>query len=72
MVILIDTNVALDFLAIRQPYYGDTRNIIRHCADGQIKGYIAFHSLPNIFYILRKSHSEADRRKMLRKICLVL
>lgn len=72
MVILIDTNVALDFLAIRQPYYGDTRNIIRHCADGQIKGYIAFHSLPNIFYILRKSHSEADRRQMMKKLCVVL
>lgn len=28
--------------------------------------------LPNIFYILRKSHSEADRREMLKKLCLVL
>lgn len=72
MVILIDTNVALDFLTIRQPYYEDARNIIRHCADGQIKGYIAFHSLPNIFYILRKSYPEADRREMLKKLCFVL
>lgn len=72
MVILIDTNIALDFLTMRQPYYDDAREIIRICADEQICGYIAFHSLPNIFYILRKSYSEADRREMLKKLCFVL
>lgn len=46
MVILIDTNIALDFLTMRQPYYDDAREIIRICADEQICGYIAFHSLP--------------------------
>ena len=72
MVVLIDTNVALDFLTMRQPYYDDARNVIRICADEQIQGYIAFHSLPNIFYILRKSHSETDRREMLKQLCFVL
>lgn len=72
MVILVDTNVAMDFLAMRQPYYNDARNIIHMCAEERVEGYIAFHSLPNIFYILRKSHSEFDRRKMLKKLCLVL
>ena len=72
MVILIDTNVALDFLAMRQPYYDDSRNVMQACADEQLQGYIAFHSLPNIFYILRKGYSEANRREMLKKLCLVL
>lgn len=72
MVILVDTNVALDFLTMRQPYYDSARNVIRICADEKVHGYIAFHSLPNIFYILRKSHSEHDRRKMMRKLCFVL
>ena len=72
MVILIDTNVLLDFLTKRIPYYDDARNIIRLCADEQVQGYIAFHSLPNIFYILRKSHSDADKRALLKKLCLVL
>ena len=72
MVLLIDTNVALDFLTMRQPYYEDARNIIRMCAKEKVIGYLAFHSLPNIFYILRKSHSEADRRKMLKGLCNVL
>ncbi len=72
MVILIDTNVALDFLTMRQPYYNDARAIIQMCAEERVEGYLAFHSLPNIFYILRKSHLEADRRKMLKRLCLVL
>lgn len=72
MVILIDTNVALDFLTMRHPYYEDAQNVIRMCAEERVIGYLAFHSLPNIFYILRKSHSETDRRKMLIKLCLVL
>ena len=72
MVILIDTNIALDFLTMRQPYYDEARDIIRVCAGEQVQGYIAFHSLPNIFYILRKSHSETDRREMLKKLCFVL
>ena len=72
MVILIDTNVALDFLTMRQPYYKEASDIIRICADEKVQGYIAFHSLPNIFYILRKNYSETDRRKMLKKLCFVL
>ncbi len=72
MVILIDTNVALDFLTMRQPYYDDAKKIIKLCAEERIEGYLALHSLPNIFYILRKSHSETDRRRMLKKLCLVL
>lgn len=72
MVILIDTNVALDFLTMRQPYYREASDIIRICADEKVQGYIAFHSLPNIFYILRKNYSETDRRKMLKKLCFVL
>lgn len=72
MVILIDTNVVLDFLTMRQPYYDDSRNVMQACADEQLQGYIAFHSLPNIFYILRKGYSEANRREMLKKLCLVL
>lgn len=72
MVVMIDTNVALDFLTMRSPYYEDARDVIRICAEDKTKGCIAFHSLPNIFYILRKSHSETDRRTMLKKLCCVL
>ena len=72
MVILIDTNVALDFLTVRQPFYQSAKAILQACACDNVQGYIAFHSLPNIFYILRKSYSDEDRRSMLEKLCLIL
>lgn len=52
MIILVDTNIALDFLTMRQPFYNDARKVIRLCASEKVQGYIAFISLPNIFYIL--------------------
>lgn len=72
MVILIDTNIALDFLAVRQPFYHSAKAVLQACANDEVQGYIAFHSLPNIFYILRKNYSDKDRRSMLEKLCLVL
>lgn len=72
MVVLIDTNVALDLLTERQPFYHNARAVFLACAGGEIEGYIAFHSLPNIFYILRKVYSDEKRRAMLKRLCLVL
>lgn len=54
MVILIDTNVVLDFLTMRQPYYDDARQLIKMCAMEWTEGYLAFHSLPNIFIFCAK------------------
>ena len=72
MVVLVDTNVLLDFLTVRKPHYESAKNIIQLCAGEEIKGYIAFHSIPNVFYILRKSYDISKRREMLRRVCLVL
>lgn len=68
---MIDTNIALDFLTMMQPFYDDARNVIGVCASENVRGFIVSHHLPNVF-ILRKSHSEISRRKMLNKLCLVL
>lgn len=47
MVVLIDTNVALDFLTVRQPFYQSAKAILQACASDDMQGYIAFHSLTN-------------------------
>lgn len=38
------------------------------CATGELEGYIAFHSVPNLWYILRKIPEE-KRRGWLIDIC---
>ena len=71
MVILIDTNVIIDFLITREPFFKSSSKIIEKCAAGELKGYIAFHSVPNLWYILRKI-SEEKRREWLIDICSFL
>lgn len=55
------TNVLTDALLGREPYYDLAYNILSMCADKKVYGYMAAHSIPNLFYILRKSMTkEAD------------
>lgn len=69
MNVLIDTNVMLDYLIKREPYYKDASEIFFMCASGKLNGCIAAHSVINAFYILRKSLSAEKRRKMLLDLC---
>jgi len=69
IVILIDTNVILDYFISRKPFTDTTESILRYCFEEKCKGYIAAHSITNIFYILRKHFSAAYRRKMLIELC---
>ena len=71
MVILIDTNVRIDFLITREPFYKTASEIIERCADGRLSGYIAFHSISNLWYILRKV-PEDKRREWMKDICSIL
>lgn len=36
---------------------------------GEITGYLAAHSIPNLFYILRKQYSQKERRSLIRNLC---
>jgi Predicted nucleic acid-binding protein, contains PIN domain len=69
MILLIDTNVILDYLINREPFADAACEILRCCVEKRIKGYVAAHSIADIFYILRKHFSSAERKKMLRDFC---
>jgi predicted nucleic acid-binding protein len=72
LVLLIDTNVVLDYLTNREPYFVDAYQILQCCAEKRVRGFIAAHSVTNIFYILRKHFSPAERRKLLLELCELL
>lgn len=65
MLILFDTNIILDILEKRQPFYEASRSVLEECISNDIRGCIALHSVSNIYYILRKRFSVSDRRKLL-------
>ena len=72
MRVLIDTNVLADLLLGRDPYYDIAYNILSMCADKKVYGYIAAHSIPDLFYILRKSMTKEERKEALKDICQIV
>ena len=69
MKILVDTNIILDVLLKREPHNKAAQVIMTKCADREITGYLAAHSIPNIFYVLRKEYSQEERRKFIKNLC---
>ena len=71
MKVLIDTNVIIDFLLKREPFYKASKEVLMKCTHENVEGFIAMHSVSNLWYILRNESME-NRRKCLRIICLAL
>ena len=69
MVVLIDTNVIVDYLSKREPFYKHALRIVELCATREIGGCLAAHTIPNLFFILRKGLSVAERKKVLLELC---
>ena len=65
MIVLIDTNIILDMLEKREPFYESSNNVLSLCASKKIKGCIALHTISNLYYILRKNYSAEDRRRLI-------
>jgi predicted nucleic acid-binding protein len=72
MVVLVDANIILDFLLEREPFVDEAKEIFKFCSDDANTGYIAAHTITNIFYILRKKYSPAERKDMLSNICALM
>lgn len=69
--ILIDTNVLLDYLLEREPFFEEAKKVILSCTDGKIKGCVAAHSMPDMFFILRKDYNAKERREVLLNLCKI-
>ena len=65
MVLFIDTNVLIDFLAKRDSFQSAIDKVFELILTGQAKGFVASHSITNIWYILRKDFSSEERRELL-------
>ncbi len=63
MRVLIDTNIALDWLAHREPFHEKAEVIMQKRMDGEIDGSIASHSLTDLFYLLRKGFPANERKQ---------
>ncbi len=59
----------IDYVQKRPPYYADALKIVDACDKSLFEGCIAAHSIPDIYYILRKMLPADERREALRIVC---
>jgi predicted nucleic acid-binding protein len=52
--VLIDTNIVLDFLLQREPFFQDAELLFQAIDASQVIGYVTATTLTDIFYISRK------------------
>ena len=71
MKVLIDTNVALDAIANRDPFYVNAQKIINLIIDNQLEGFVTANSITDIFYIARKYLNQKDLRNTMRSLLAV-
>lgn len=69
--ILIYTNILLDYLLEREPFFENAKEVILTCTEGNTKGCIAAHSISNMFFILRRDYDAKERREVLKNLCMI-
>jgi predicted nucleic acid-binding protein len=68
MKVLIDTNVLLDVLTKREPFYKDSAVIWSLAEEKIIEGYISAISVNNIYYITKKLNDKKTAGTLVDKI----
>ena len=72
MKVLIDTNILLDVILLREPYLELSKRVLQ-CCQSLVDGYIAVHTFSNMFYILHETEdfSIEDCRNTFNKLLYV-
>ena len=62
MIVLLDTNVVLDVLLHREPFYGDSAKVWGMAERGHFRGMISAVTLTTVYYVVRR---QASRKQAL-------
>ena len=59
----------MDWLLERKPFHQNAKAIIEPCINEEIQGFLACHTILNLFYLLRKDYSALERKDILLMLC---
>lgn len=65
---LIDSDILLDALLVRKPFYEDSFMLLECCEEQSIKCYVTPIIIANVHYLLSKYHSKTNVKKMLNNL----
>lgn len=60
--VFLDTNVVLDLMARREPFFADAKEIFDRSANGEFRILLSVLSFWNIFYLMRKDPGEVKAK----------
>lgn len=63
MKIMIDTNVVLDVLLRREPFFQASYEVMKRSALEQVEGFVSATAATDIFYLLRKALKDSQAAK---------
>lgn len=66
--VFLDTNILLDVLALRQPFYVEAARLWALAETGKMTGAISVISFNNIFYIIRKQRGQKTAHACLARM----
>ncbi|MDR2428687.1 MAG: PIN domain-containing protein [Candidatus Margulisbacteria bacterium] len=71
MNILLDTNIILDVLLKRSPFYIEALKIFELAEAGKINGFISATAFTDIYYLVRKAVGNNNTQKILRQLTTI-
>jgi len=63
--VFVDTNVLIDVLARREPFYADSARVWTLAEQGQVAGFISVISFNNIYYVVRRLRTRRVAERMM-------
>lgn len=60
MRLMIDTNIFLDVLAEREPFFKDSKAVLDLCENKKVQGFLSASSATDIFYLIRRQLHSVD------------
>ncbi len=60
MRIMIDTNIFLDVLTEREPFFEDSKAVLELCENKKVQGFLPASSVTDIFYLVRRQLHSTD------------
>jgi len=60
MRLMIDTNIFLDVLAEREPFYAHSKAVLDLCESKKVQGFLSASSVTDIFYLIRRQLHSID------------
>ncbi len=63
--VFVATNVLIDVLARREPFYGESAAVWTLAEQGRVTGFISVISFNNIYYVVRRLRTRAAANRMM-------